>query len=268
MNNVTIILGGSADIGGFLVTKYLSLGHTVFTTCRNDHDKNKLISIGVKDVFKCDFSDYTSVEEFVNEFRQSGYKWNNIISSVGTMLPIGNFLNIDFKSWEINLKINSLSHLFLLNKIWKYRDTKRISNFGLLAGGGTNNAFKNYSAYCLSKIMLIKACELLDDENEDLNIFIVGPGYVKTKIHNETLENKDQAGENYHKTKSFLESQGTPLEDIFDSINWCIDNGKGLMSGRNLSTVGDEWKNKSDNLINDLKKDQNLFKLRRKQNDK
>ena len=29
MNNVTIILGGSADIGGFLVTKYLSLGHTV-----------------------------------------------------------------------------------------------------------------------------------------------------------------------------------------------------------------------------------------------
>ena len=33
----------------------------------------------------------------------------------------------------------------------------------------------------------------------------------------------------------------------------------GLMSGRNLSTVGDEWKNKSDNLINDLKKDQNLL---------
>ena len=71
--------------------------------------------------------------------------------------------------------------------------------------------------------MLIKACELLDDENEDLNIFIVAR-LCQNKDHNETLENKDQAGENYHKTKSFLESQGTLLK-IFLIALIGIDNG-------------------------------------------
>ncbi len=52
-----------------------------------------------------------------------------------------------------------------------------------MAGGGTNNPFTNYSAYCVAKIALIKMTELLDDEEKKLNIFIIGPGFVRTRIH-------------------------------------------------------------------------------------
>ena len=51
-----------------------------------------------------------------------------------------------------------------------------------MAGGGTNNPFTNYSAYCVSKIALIKMCELIDDEYKNLNVFIIGPGLLKPKL--------------------------------------------------------------------------------------
>ena len=31
-------------------------------------------------------------------------------------------------------------------------------------------------------------CELIDDENKNLNCFIVGPGFTKTKTHFETIK--------------------------------------------------------------------------------
>ena len=265
MKNKTIILGGSADIGFFLAQKYVSDGHEVIATCRNIKDKKKLLKIGVSNVFLCDFSDNASIDNFIKEFLSFNYTWDNLISSIGTMLPIGNFFELNFIEWQNNLNINTFSQLYLLHKIWDYRDKNKIINVGLLAGGGTNNPFTNYSAYCVSKIILIKMCELLDDENNDLNIFIVGPGYVKTKIHNETLISKDSADENYFKTVNLLKNNGTDLLDIYNSIIWCSNNGKNIMSGRNLSTVHDKWKTDEEKLINDLKTDKDLFRLRRKQ---
>ena len=37
-------------------------------------------------------------------------------------------------------------------------------------------------------------CELLDDEIKNLNIFILGPGFTKTKTHFETLKAGKLAG--------------------------------------------------------------------------
>ena len=249
MKNKTIILGGGSDIGYFLAKQYISEGYDVVATYRNKKDKEKLIDIGVCKAIYCDFSDFSSIDSLVNEFELLNYTWDQLISAIGTMLPIGKFLEIDFSKWEHNLKVNTFSQLYLLNKIWPCRVKNKIINVGFLAGGGTNNPFKNYSAYCISKIILIKMCELLDDENDDLNIFIVGPGYVKTKIHNETIENKVTAEDNYKKTIKFLESNGTELIDIHNSIKWCIENGKNIMSGRNLSTVHDSWKTGGNDLV-------------------
>ena len=73
-----------------------------------------------------------------------------------------------------------------------------------MAGGGTNNPFTNYSAYCVSKIALFKMCELLDDEYKNINTFIIGPGFTKTKTHKKLLKQEKKAGSNYLRVKKFL----------------------------------------------------------------
>lgn len=134
-----------------------------------------------------------------------------------------------------------------------------------MAGGGTNNPFTNYSAYAASKIFLIKMAELLDDESADLNVFVVGPGFVRTKIHGESLAAGAQPGANRQKTLDFLGTPGTSHEDIFACIEWCFDQGRPVAGGRNFSVVHDPWRDGGPALKAALTEDPNLYKMRRRQ---
>ena len=100
--------------------------------------------------------------------------------------------------------MNLTSQLEVLHAIYPLKQRGKQAHVAFLAGAGTNNAFTNYSAYAASKVALIKMCELLNDEAPDLNVFIVGPGFVKTKNHNETIKAGIKAGENYHRVKAFF----------------------------------------------------------------
>jgi NAD(P)-dependent dehydrogenase (short-subunit alcohol dehydrogenase family) len=157
-----------------------------------------------------------------------------------------------------------------LHNLYNYRNRSEISSAVFFAGPGVNNAVLNYSAYAVSKTVLIKMCELIDFENGDLNIFIVGPGWTKTKMHYETINEKEEnVGDNYEKTVAFMKhNEGTSMDDIFYCINWLRDQNREISSGRNFSVVYDKWKGKeSEKLAAALKSDINMYKLRRFKND-
>jgi NAD(P)-dependent dehydrogenase (short-subunit alcohol dehydrogenase family) len=135
----------------------------------------------------------------------------------------------------------------------------------LFSGSGTNSAAPAYSAYCASKILLIKMCELLDAESPDTSFFIVGPGIVRTKIHEQTLREPVRGGSNYGKVVEFLGSAdpGTSHDDIYSCIRWCVAAGKAAVGGRNVALVHDAWRNGGTELARSLQNDPNLYKLRR-----
>ena len=137
----------------------------------------------------------------------------------------------------------------------------------MFAGGGTNSATTDYSAYTISKIASIKMVELLDAEIPDTSFSILGPGWVKTKIHASTLNLKSSAGVNYFKTVEMLEEDGKkcyPIEKVIACCNWILSSDRALVSGRNFSSVFDPWEDEKIKLIMN---DKNLFKLRRFGND-
>lgn len=140
---------------------------------------------------------------------------------------------------------------------------KKVPSVLLFAGGGTNNATVNYSAYTISKIASIKMCELLDAEIADTRFVIVGPGWVKTKIHQATLAAGEKlAGANYQKTIFKMASnECTPMDEVMDCCEWLFNSPRELVSGRNFSTVFDKWG--SPELQIALAKDLNMYKLRR-----
>ena len=110
----------------------------------------------------------------IREYAALDQPWNLFVSAAGTMEPIAPFFSADFDVWEQSVTVNSTAQLRVLHGLWPQRSRDPVDVM-LMAGGGTNNPFTNYSAYCVSKIALIKMCELLDDEEDDLNIFIIGP---------------------------------------------------------------------------------------------
>lgn len=262
------ILGIGSDIGKALAERYLREGCVLAGTYRHKNSIESLLFKRNLPLFKCDIGRKSSVNRCVSEFKKSAEPWDILISCVGSMEPIGKFFEVDFDKWEQSVLINSMSQLRFLHEIYPYRRKGKTCHVVFFAGGGTNNPFTNYSAYCAAKIMLIKMCELLDDENKDLNVFIVGPGWVRTKIHGQTLNSRSGAGRNYERTLEFLRSKnpGTDYRDIYDCINWCITQGIAISGGRNFSVVYDHWRDGGIALARQLRVSPDKFKLRRFKN--
>jgi NAD(P)-dependent dehydrogenase (short-subunit alcohol dehydrogenase family) len=263
-SRTVFILGGSAEIGYALAERYLATGCRVAVTYRRRDGIADLIGTPHLAAFELDVMEPNSVTRMVSQFSALGWRWDQFLSSVGTMEPIGPFFDVDFDQWQQSIIINALGQLRVLHALFPHRRISGNNGVMFFAGGGTNNPFTNYSAYAASKIFLIKMAELLDDETGDLNVFVVGPGFVRTGIHQETLKAAQRAGKNLQKTLDFLKQDGTSLDVIFECIEWCFEQDRKATGGRNFSTVHDPWRDDSAGFVSELLSDTDVCKLRRR----
>jgi len=265
--SVIAIIGIGSDIGRELALRYASRGWTIWGTFRNESSVANLpASMRLQ---YCDLTSYDCCRTAVESFRQECKTWDVLIVAAGTEEPIGSFWDCDGDSWDRGLQVNALAPLRLVRNLYPMRNRSGAPAVAFFSGSGTNNAAPAYSAYCGSKILLIKMCELMDSESTDTSFFIIGPGIVRTKIHQETLREPVRSGVNYEKVVNFMSSSdpGTSHEDIFDCLQWCVKVGKSVIGGRNLSLVHDAWRGGGDALAKMLLQDRNIYKLRRFGND-
>lgn len=262
-----VILGGSSDIGRELAVRFAAEGWTVVGTVRPGAKLAGLPS--ACRLMTCDLASRASLQTFVDSFQREQIIWDVFIVAAGTEEPIGNFWECDDDEWEKGVTINALAPLRILRRLHPLRNTAGSPCVAFFSGAGTNNAAPAYSAYCASKVLLIKMCELLDAESPDTSFFIIGPGIVRTKIHQQTLRVPEKSGPNYRKVVEFLDSPdpGTSHDDIFACLQWCIEAGKETVGGRNLSLVHDAWRQGGERLARRLRQDPDLYKLRRHGND-
>jgi NAD(P)-dependent dehydrogenase (short-subunit alcohol dehydrogenase family) len=255
-----IVLSASSDIGGHLVEHYLGQGAEVVATYRSRTPQViELEKLGVR-LFPVDIKSGNQVASFVEQLAASNFSWDTLISAVGLLDPIGPFFSSNFDDWENSVITNSTAQLRVLHAIHGLRDRSRL----FFAGGGTNGPFDNYSAYCIGKIALIKMTELLHSEYSDLQVSIIGTGWVNTKIHHQTLAARESAGLNFATTRDFMASSdgvGVSLETVTECIDWCLSAPRSAVGGRNFSLVNDKWRQPQ--FIEELIENPNNYKLRR-----
>jgi len=258
------ILSVSSDIGERLALDHLAGGARVAGTYR----RQLPASLAGHERFaglRCDVTARESARDIAAFLQAHDFQWDLFISCVGLLDPVGPFFKHDFEAWAQSVEANSVGQLRALHAAHAFRRPGQVNHVVFFAGGGTNNPFRSYSAYCLGKIALIKMCELLDDENPDLNVFIVGTGWVRTKIHAQTLAAGARAGDSYERTRQFID-QDTPGTDhtaIAAMIRWGVAQGRTVAGGRNFSVVHDPWAEAGSGLAAALQADPDKFKLRR-----
>ncbi len=260
MNKKAIIISASSDIGDAMARRWKKAGWDVFGTYRTKSSNvDELAKQGIN-LVPCDLADKVSIHTACRQFG----KWDVLVLCPGLQDPVGLFANTDFDEWEESVKVNLTSQLRIVHELLPKRN--KGANVLFFAGGGTNNAPLNYSAYILSKIGLIKMTELLDAEVPDTSFVIIGPGWVKTKIHKSTLKAGKRAGTNLERTKQKLASDdGTLMDEVLECCDWIVESPREVISGRNISVVFDAWRD--ERLGKQLKKDFNMYKLRRAGND-
>jgi len=252
MKPTVIILSVSSDIGMYLAKRYLRNGYQIVGTYRSYGKLSEIDNLPDCRLFHCDISDKKSVKKFLKDFKKLRIHWNLFISCVGNLKPYGDFFKTDFDAWGNSVRVNSIEQLRVAHGLYPLRNKNAHPSIVFFAGGGVNNAVSHLSAYVVSKIMLIKMCELLDAENPDLKAFIIGPGYIKTKIHD--LIKMDV-------TKGKKE---TKLIDVYNGIRWLTSQDKKVVGGRNFSIAFDPLFHGNEYiLVKELLEDPNMYKLRR-----
>jgi NAD(P)-dependent dehydrogenase (short-subunit alcohol dehydrogenase family) len=266
--NATVFIAGiSSDIGGELAKLYAARSRHVVGTYRNAAYVESLRSQANVELIACDVSQPDSIRSAAERLKALGKPWDVFIGAVGQLDPIGPFFESNMDEWSASLSLNSIGQLRLLHAIYPLRKHEALAKVAFLVGGGINGPFRNYSAYCLGKIMLVKACELIHDEAPDVHAVAIGTGWVDTKIHRQTLEAGDRAGDNYRRTAEFVASAqpGTSSADILACIDWCFAQDRAVTGGRNFSVVHDGWKQEA-GLGASLLRDPDKYKLRRSGN--
>lgn len=262
--NHVLIIGINSGIGEALAARYLSEGAKVAGTYRKTRSKT-IESLPDIETFALDVADPASVELFCEQLQEVGFRWNLIVFSVGTLEPIGEFHKLNYDQWEASFSTNFFGQLRLLSGL---RDLAQPdASVIFFTGGAPGGVLPRFSAYSVAKIGLTKMVEYLDEEDADVKYAIVGPGWVNTRIHQQTLNAGENAGDNLKRTRSFLlkGEQGTSFEDIYKCINWIVAKNKRQVGGRNFSVVWDAWGKRegSNELESRMLQDENLFKLRR-----
>lgn len=261
---VVLIISISSDIGYAMAQRYAHNGYQVIGTYRSKDFLKKTGNIPNSKLFRCDISDKRSVNRFIEDFKKLKLNWDLIISCPSNPLPVRAFFDCDFEDWKKSINVNVTEQLEILHKLYQFRNKEKIPSVIFFSGAGSSSTVINFSAYSASKVMLMKMCELLDAENRDLKVIIIGPGWVKTKIHKTIFDNMDKNDPKYAEIKEFIENKkGTDIDEIFKFIRWLEKQEKEVVGGRNFS-INDNWRGaKEQRLINELKSDKNMYKLRR-----
>jgi NAD(P)-dependent dehydrogenase (short-subunit alcohol dehydrogenase family) len=263
-----ILVSITSGIGEALAERLLKNDWHLSGTTRNPALNSKRNFPDLVFVAKCNLDFPDEIDQACEEIISRLEDWDALVLCAGSMEPIGAFNEIDYNDWEKSFRANFFGQLRFVRNLLKFKSTRHKLGPSIIffAGGGSNGAPLNYSAYTISKIALTKMCELLDAENKDCRFTIIGPGWVDTKIHQETLRAGIAAGTSLEKTKEMLANgKWVPMDNVLDCIEWVLESPKSIVGGRNFSVANDQWQ--SDDLANKIIDDENMYKLRRFRNE-
>jgi len=260
-----VIVGASSDIGLAIARDWIDRGIAVVGTYRKESPQLFDLRSRLAGLSRCDFSDPDSIRCFTSDVAAHKFQWDYLVICPGTMEPIGLFTDVNIDAWCTSFELNFLSTMRVVHSLLPLRACQNKPLVLLFSGAGTNSAPPSFSAYTVAKIALIKAIELLDVELPDVRFTIIGPGWVRTKIHQETLRSVDAVPEAASETTRRLENNDfNPLSRVVQCVSWAMNAPKDVVGGRNFSVVHDDWGTAA--LERQLRADVGAYKLRRARN--
>lgn len=267
MKDLAIIVGVSSGLGGTL-TSYLAKKRLRIAGTFRRHGHIKEVEQFLTSKTHLDLSQSTvSVDDVISRNAENFEGWRYLVLLPATMLPLGKFMKVDSDQWDAAFDLNFLKTASVIKSLIPLKGNGPASVV-TLAGGGVNSAPTGTSAYTVSKIALIKLMEMLNEEIQDVAFTSVGPGWVKTRIHNEIFQALPENDPAYLETRRRLQQDdfNDPVQ-FCEFVWWVFNQSKEVVGGRNFSSQHDLSKVRAMQEKFSKSNFFNFFKLRRFGND-
>jgi NAD(P)-dependent dehydrogenase (short-subunit alcohol dehydrogenase family) len=186
---------------------------------------------------------------------------HGLVAAAGILGPIGRLDELPAEQLVTTIAINLVGTMLALRyALPRLRLTRgRAVTF---SGGGGTAPLSRYDAYAASKAGVVRLTENVASSGE-IEINSVAPGFVITRMHEETLHAGPQAaGERYHeRTKAQMEQGGFPASEAAALVCFLLSEAATGISGRLLSAQWDPWRDPG--FLDQLRANDELATLRR-----
>lgn len=195
-NKVILVTGGTHGIGKATVTRCLEQGADVTFCARNSEEVEAQVATLAAKVgddrvmgFVADVADEPLMEGGLSQVIERFGRLDGLIHSAGIYGPIGNTMDVSLDDWMNTIRINLGGSVVTTRVISRHLKKNGGGRIVLFSGGGAATPFPNYSAYGCSKAAVVRLVETLSIELApfDIEINCVAPGFVATRLHQETL---------------------------------------------------------------------------------
>ena len=158
-----------------------------------------------------DVGDVASVDRLFATFEQSFGRCDGVVHAAGVYGPIGPITELDPGAWWETLQINLFGTFLVARRAARGMRANGGGRIVLLSGGGAAGPFPNYTAYATGKAGVVRLTETIAQElAPDIEVNCVAPGFVATRLHQQTLEAGELAGSFLEKTRAELARGGVP----------------------------------------------------------
>jgi len=200
-------------------------------------------------------SSWEQVQNLVTTVIREAGKVDILVNSAGIYGPIGPTSEIDLSEWIRGVEINLFGPLYLCRALTPHMIERRHGKIILLGGGGATTPLPNFSSYAASKAGLARLADTLAEELKPFNIQInvIAPGLVDTKLQDEVLNAGDKAGGLFEKIRQARETgKGAVSPDIASELAvFLASEASGSITGKLIAAPYDpwrEWSGKGDEL--------------------
>jgi NAD(P)-dependent dehydrogenase (short-subunit alcohol dehydrogenase family) len=233
-NKVAIVTGGASGIGKKIGEKFLEEGAKVVFSDIDDQNE-ELESKDNATYFKCDVSNSEEVKALVERATEEYGKLDIMVNNAG----VGDdktILNVSDEDWNKVIGVNLSGVMYGMREAanaMKENGGSIINMSSILGKVGFNSAI----SYCASKggVVQLTHAGALDLAETGITVNAIAPGFIKTQMTGEMLEN-DQF-------RSFIEGS-TPLghvgevDDIANAAIYLASNESKYVTGEVLYVDG------------------------------
>ena len=268
-NKKIVITGGSMGIGFAVAQKCAEEGAYLILISRHIDDLEKAIKMisknGQDHRYYCvDVSKPEKVKEMAEAVEKDLSFIDGLVNCAGIYGPIGRVDEIDPVEFTKAININLLGTFYMCHffiPLLKKAMRGKIVNY---SGGGAASPFPNYSAYAVGKIGVVRLTEnmALEFINDNIDINAVAPGFVITRLHDETIKAGKKAGEDFLKnTRYQIDKGGVPPDLAARLTIFLLSSDSDGMTGKFISAPWDPWEDS--NFLARLKSDRDFATIRR-----
>jgi NAD(P)-dependent dehydrogenase (short-subunit alcohol dehydrogenase family) len=189
---------------------------------------------------------------------------DGVIHCAGIYGPIGPVTDVDPSDWFDAIRVNLFGTFLVARQACQILKARGGGRMVLFSGGGAATPFPNYTAYACGKIGVVRLTETLAQEMQPFNVEIncVAPGFVITRLHQETLAAGERAGKAFlENTKRQIESGGVPPTVGASAAAFLMSDAAKGITGKFIAAPYDGWDTWPDHLLELQKMD--IFTLRR-----